>query len=236
MNRRTFLRAAGIAAAAGIAGCLRGEPDAVGANEFGYDTTRTEGVEVPLVPIDDAIEWYRDDNDAVFADARSLTAFRKARVAGAVFSPAEDGQEEDDPVEALPEDTRVVTYCGCPHHLSTLRGASLIRDGYVHTYAIDEGFNEWTERGYPLEGENVDASPPLYTVEGETDPASAGEFAWIRHEPTGQREAAPIDDDGGFTLHVRFYEVDSESTVRLSTPAGEVTDSLGALADEAVEV
>lgn len=234
MNRRTYLRAAGSASAVIVSGCLDALSDPEAANEFGYETARSDDIDVPLVPVEDAFGWYRDD-EAVFADARSAMAYRQSRIVDAVFSPAPGGQY-DDPVEALPEDTRVVTYCGCPHTLATRRGASLIREGYVHTYAIDEGFGGWVDAGYPIEGENVDATPPLFEVVGETDGAYAGELAWIRHEPTGQREAAPIDGDGRFSLHVRFYEVTSETPVELSTPAGDVTEPLGTLAARTVEL
>lgn len=235
MRRRTYLRAAGGAVAAGLAGCLGGETNTDAANEFDYETTTTDDVAVPLVPLADAIEWYRDD-DAVFADARDRTAYEAARIASAVFSPAPDGQEGDDPLEGLSTESRIVTYCGCPHHLSTLRGASLIRDGYAHTYAIDEGFVAWRDAGYPVEGSDVDESPTLYRIAGRTAAAHAGDLAWARHEPSGQREAAPIGDDGRFTLQVRFHDVAPETRIRLSTPAGEVTGRLDTLVEGTVEV
>lgn len=241
MQRRTYLRAAGLVAGAGLSGCLGSDGGDGGgntptaANEFGYPTKTTDGVDVPLVPLADAIQWYRDDA-GLFADARSRRAFEAARIAGAVYSPAPDGQDEGDPVAGRPKDTRVVTYCSCPHHLSTLRGSTLIRNGYAHTYAIDEGFRAWRDAGYPLEGKEVEETPASFTVAGRTDPAHAGEFAWLRHDPSGQREAAPIDDRGRFTLHVRFYDVGPDTPVRLSTPAGEVVEPLGALAGGTVRV
>lgn len=130
----------------------------------------------------------------------------------------------------------MVTYCGCPHHLSTLPGATLIRNGYVNTYAIDEGFQAWQQAGYPLEGEAVQNTPKSFTITGRTDPATAGDMAWAWHDPSGQREAAPIDTDGQFTLHVRFYDVTAESMIRISTPSGEVTETLGALSEGSIHV
>lgn len=227
MRRRTYLQSAGLLA--GLAGCLGSNDRPTAANEFGYPTTTTDGVAVPLVPLADAIEWYRADA-GLFADARGRTAFDRARIAGAVHSPAPDGRSTDDPVASQATDTRIVTYCGCPHHLSTLRGAVLIRSGYAHTYAIDEGFFAWVDAGYPVEGDDVDGRPRLYPIDGRTDPGDAGGLAWARHDPSGQREAAPIAADGRFRLDVRFYDVTSDSPVRLSTPSGEVTGPLGRLA------
>lgn len=235
MRRRSYLRSAGLLAGLGLAGCLGSGDAPAAANEFGYETTTTDGVAVPLVPLADAIEWYRAEA-GVFADARGQTAFDAARIAGAVHSPAPDGLGSDDPVTALDTGTRVVTYCGCPHHLSTLRGATLIGEGYLHTYAIDEGFFAWQEAGYPVAGDDVDERPRLYPITGRTDPGDAGGLAWVRHEPSGQREAAEIDAAGRFRLDVRFYDITPDSPVRLSTPSGALTGPIGRLSSGAVEV
>ncbi|MFT4883954.1 MAG: rhodanese-related sulfurtransferase [Natronomonas sp.] len=229
MDRRTFLRTGLAAGAAATAGCFGGEPPEA-ANEYGYETTSTDdGVEVPLVPIDDAIEWYREDDGPVFADARSPTAYQRAHIADAVLSPAPDGRDDGDPLADRSTDTRIVTYCGCPHHLSAMRGGTLIENGYVHTYAIDEGFNAWIDAGYPLAGQAVEQRPDVYEIHGRTDAAHAGEYAWARHDPTGQREAVPIAEDGTFDLELRFYDIDRDSDIRLTTPAAEIVQPLGQL-------
>jgi len=122
----------------------------------GYDMYAVGGTEVPLAPIDDVYEWYQNDDDLVMGDARtSRRVYEEVRIAGAVFSPAPDGLPEDDPLDALAEDTRIVTYCPCPHTLSTNRAASLIENGYTDVYALKEGIREWVDRGYPLEGTEV---------------------------------------------------------------------------------
>ncbi|PSP85005.1 rhodanese [Halobacteriales archaeon QS_1_68_17] len=233
MRRRDYLRVGGVLAAGIGAGCLGS--DAAAANRFDYGTTRTRGVEVPLVPVADAIEWYEND-DAVFADARSRAAYESAHIAGALLSPAPDGQAEGDPLADLDQSTRITTYCGCPHHLSSLRGSTLIKNGYERTYALDEGFVEWRDQGHPIEGSQTDSNPDLFTISGRTDPAADGKLAWVWHDPSGQREAAPIDADGRFALDVRFYDVTAASVVRLRTPAGEVTGHLGDLAGGTVEL
>ena len=121
------------------------------ANEFGYETLETDGVEVPLVPVADAIHWFLDDEiETVFADARHPADYEHRHIADAVLSPAPYGDRPDDPVESYDTDVRIVTYCVCPHSLATQRGANLISDGYIHTYALDEGFQEWYDEGYPV--------------------------------------------------------------------------------------
>lgn len=234
MRRRRVLAAVGTAATLSVAGCLGGDtPEA--ANEHGYDTERTNGVDVPLSPIDDVIDWY-DDEETAFVDTRDRTAFERARIEGAVLSPAPDGQEERDPVAELSTDTRIVTYCVCPHTLATMRGASLIEAGYEHTYALDEGFEPWVQAGYPVEGEATQQRPAVYEIDGRTDPGHAGEYAWARHDATGQREANPIDEDGRFSLHLRFHDVGLDSEIRLATPTGETAGKLASFVGGTVEL
>jgi rhodanese-related sulfurtransferase len=241
MRRRAALRATGLAVATGLSGCLGSPPKA--ANRPGYDTIRTDGIDVPLVPVADAIDWYRDD-DALFADARGPGSYERAHVTGAVLSPAPDGVPRDDPVEATPTDRRIVTYCGCPHHLSSLRAAELIQDGYRYTYALDEGFQVWTDRGHPVSGTAVESTPTEYRVEGRVtdgdpvvEPQTAGDgHVWAWHDPTGQREAAPIAADGSFTVHLRFYDVDRHSRIRLVAGERELTRPVRELTDGRVRL
>ncbi|WP_440766457.1 rhodanese-like domain-containing protein [Natronorubrum sp. DTA7] len=201
MNRRTFLAVGGTATLGGIAGCLSGD-DGSPANEFDYETQSYEGTAVPLAPIDDVIEWYEND-EAEFVDARGRDQYDEVRIAGAVFSPAPDGVD-DDPTEEWSTDTRIVTYCGCPHHLSVMRGATLIDAGYEHTYAIDEGLQEWYDRQYPMEGSSVDVERQSYRISGTTDPEYRGQMALLEQLDADRAEAAPIDDDGSYTLQLHY--------------------------------
>lgn len=259
MRRRAYLQVIGATATIGAAGCVDDDSDAgtsdgsdtetsddsdAGTSDdsdtettdnFDYETTTTDGVEVPLVPLEDAHDWYEDD-EAVFVDTRSETAFEQSRIEEAVLSPAPDGQESNDPVEELSTDRRIVTYCGCPHHLATLRGAALIEAGYSNTYAIDEGFHAWQDAGYPLAGTDASERLDLFSIDGRTDPTHASELTWAWHEPSGQREAAPIAEDGAFTLHIRFHDVDPDSQIRLETPAGSMTRPLETLAEQQIEL
>jgi rhodanese-related sulfurtransferase len=236
-SRRKLVAAAGVlgfGVSVGAYEYLTGSK-AVAANEFGYETLRTSKVNVPLVPASDAVEWY-DDTDVVFVDARSKTAFENARIAGAIHSPAPEGREGSDPVETLDKDTRIVTYCGCPHHLSTLRGADLISDGYEHTYALDEGFFTWQKREHPLAGANAEERPKAYQIVGRTDAEHTGRYVWAHHESSGQREPSVIGSDGRFTITVRFFDVEATDEILLSTPNGRLTQSLGALARDRVRL
>lgn len=232
MDRRTALRTLGVAATGTLAGCFGGgEP----ANEFEYPTVRSNGVDVPLVPVADAIEWHRS-NDATFGDTRGRKQYRQTHIADAVHSPAPGGSDDDDPLEALATDERIVTYCTCPHHLAAMRAAALISDGYEHAYALDEGLNEWIHANYPVEGSETGSLPNEQAIHGRTDPAHAGAYAWAYHDPSGQREPEPIAADGTFTITFRFYDVDGDSPIRVETPAGSVRRPLGDLRSGRVEI
>ncbi|WP_198665721.1 rhodanese-like domain-containing protein [Haloprofundus halophilus] len=235
MQRRTFLAAAGTAGAAALAGCSNssssGTPDN---NTNGYETLTVDGsnAQVPLAPIEDVHQWFQDGS-AKFADARGQRQYDASHIEGAVLSPAPDGRAND-PTGAWDESQRIVTYCGCPHHLSSMRAASLIDSGYTEVFALDEGFFEWRDRGYPLQGAEVDVEPPSYTVRGRTDASLAGKNAWARHEQSEQREAGPIADDGSFELVLHFYDVTESSPIVVETPEYRIERPLGELAETVV--
>lgn len=194
-----------------------------------FDTVPRGGMEVPLVPIDVAYYWYAR-GEARFVDARSGAQFDVSHVLGAVLSPAGDGRDlPDDPVFEWPKDARIVTYCGCPHHLSSLRAASLTKRGYETVYALDEGFVEWRERDFPLAGSDVEREAPVRVVEGTVPPAFAGRTAWARHAASNQVEATTIDGDGRYELELRFVGMTAGSPVRVETPAYTVTEPIGRL-------
>ncbi|WP_408959985.1 rhodanese-like domain-containing protein [Natrinema sp. 74] len=231
MNRRTFLAVGGAAGLGGIAGCLGGN-GSTAANKFDYKTKTTpDGTEVPLAPVDDVYEWYKND-EAKFADARGRAQYDATHIAGAVFSPAPDGTEND-PVEEWSTDTRIVTYCRCPHHLSSLRAASLINSGYQHVYAIDEGLDGWINNGYPVEGSNVSANRSTYTIQGQSNATYAGEMVMLKQVGVARREAAPIADDGSYTLQLH-YAGSTDSQFRVEAPDYTVKGTLEELTSTTV--
>jgi rhodanese-related sulfurtransferase len=190
-------------------------------DERAIDTDAYEQMDsgVVLAPIEDAYYWYAR-REARFVDARSQSAYEKSHLFGAVSSPVGNVGNGDfeDPVEAFPTEDRIVAYCGCPHHLSSMRAEKLMANGYENVYVIDEGFWEWHDREYPLAGDAVDREPAALALRGRTDPASAGETAWARHRPTGQMEATDVRADGTYEMTLRFHGVSARSHVEVETP------------------
>ncbi len=142
MHRRVVLGSLATLVGVPMAGCL--------GDSSGRDQVTVDGTDVPLVPVDEAIEWH-GDGETLFLDARPR-GYEDMHIEGAEFSPYPDGLPEDDPTEGIDQDTRIVTYCVCPHAQSSRRAASLIDEGFTDVYALDEGLEGWYEAGYPVEG------------------------------------------------------------------------------------
>lgn len=206
MHRRQVLVSGGVLTLGTIAGCLGGEE---------YPTETFGGTAVPLAPLEDVYAWYEND-EVRFVDTRSRTQYERSHVDGAVFSPAPDGLE-DDPVTEWPTETRIVTYCRCPHTLAGQRAASLIDDGYEEVYAIDEGYGAWLEEGYPIDGEEATTTSPTYEIYGEADP-DAGEYVWLRNPATdGHLEVSPVETDGSYELSL-YADLKAETVLEVAAP------------------
>ncbi|MFB6095868.1 MAG: rhodanese-like domain-containing protein [Haloferacaceae archaeon] len=250
-SRRAFLAGAATTGSFLLGGCLGGGSggDSTEANDgyppafeqtpeersidtSSFGATIVEGTAVPLAPIEVAHYWYKR-REARFADARGQTSYDRSHILGAVLSPAPDGANPD-PVTDWPKDDLIVCYCGCPHHLSSLRAATLIDQGYENVYVIDEGFWEWHDRGYPMEGSEVTTQPAVHRIEGRTDPGDAGQTAWAWHEASGQREAATIAADGSYLLELKFSGVSLDSPIRIETPSYELQAPLEQLVSAVV--
>ena len=208
-------------------------PDQRSIDTASFETVDRDGRTVSLVPIDVAYYWYAR-GEARFADTRGSTSYNRSHIYGAVLSTAPDGLESNDPIAAWPPTDRIVCYCACPNHMSSLRAASLLSDGYEEVYAIEEGYTEWQNRKYPMAGEDVESRPNVRLIEGKSDLQYVGETAWARHEPTGQREGTAIADDGSYRLELRFTDITDESIIVVQTPDYRVEAPLGDLTKQIV--
>lgn len=242
MDRRTFLATTGVAIT-GLAGCTDGSSGSSGTETLdgtpepsSYETNSVGDVEVPLAPVVDTHYWHRE-TETRFVDARGSGQYQRSHITGAVLSPGRNTDSwseprSDDPTADWSKDERIVCYCRCPHHLSSLRAGELIENGYENVYAIDEGFTAWEERGYPTTGGSSDTAGSV--IRGHADPGAAGEYAWANHEATDQREAAPIAEDGSYELTLHFGGLDPSAAILLRTPSYELTAPLSKLTDEVV--
>lgn len=232
MRRRQFLAASAAAGVVSIAGCSGDSESVSDGNGYGpkpdtvpekrsintdsYKTQTVKGVEVPLAPIKDVFYWYQRQ-EARMADARGADQYKKSHITGAALSTAPDGVKND-PVSEWSTDERIVTYCACPHHLSGLRAASLLKNGYKEVYALDEGFMAWLNRNYPVSGSQVSADRKSYTIKGQSNPAYAGKMVWLEDLSAKRYEAAPIAEDGTYTLTLHFLGLTDDSMLKIEAP------------------
>lgn len=204
-------------------------PEKQSVNPAEFETLNRSGTEIRLVPTDVAYYWWAR-GEARFADARSESEFDVSHVFGSVLSPAADGVDlPDDPAVQWPKGDRIITYCDCPHHLSSLRAASLKSRGFEEVYALDEGFGTWRERNFPMAGSDVGRVPPTRVINGSVPIRYGGETAWAYHTDSNQREATTIADDGTYELELKFVDLTAQSKVRIETPAYELTAPVGEL-------
>ena len=203
-----------------------GDPDERNVDPSSFPTTTTNDETVRLAPIEVARYWHQRA-DARFVDARGLQQYERAHIYGAVNSPAQRGSQGGG-ISGWSNDDRIVCYCGCPHHLSSVRASALQQAGFSNVFVIDEGFGPWYDGGDPMRGTDFSAPQEAF-VDGEVDPEHAGDYAWATHEASGQQEAAPIADDGTFSLHLKFYDVTADTPIHVQTPAFDVTQPLGDL-------
>ena len=206
-------------------------PEPMDVDTGSFERKEVEGEAVPLAPMEVTYNWYARQ-EARFVDARGQGQYEEARVEGAVWSPAPDGRE-DDPVAGWPTDDRIVCYCGCPHHLSSLRASTLISAGYEEVYVIDEGFRAWLDADYPVAGTGVE-SQAAYVIRGRADARHAGRPVYAVHEPTDQREAAFVGEDGSYELTLHFSDLTPDSEIRVDAPDYTVIAPLSELTESVV--
>lgn len=204
-----------------------GDPESREIDESRFRSLSANGETVTLVPLD-VVRYWHERSDARFVDARGLDQYRTSHIYGAVNSTYTQDSSGGG-ISGWDEDTRVVCYCGCPHHMSSLRAAGLQKAGYSNVYVFDEGFFEWRDRDLPMRGTGFDAAESASVIEGEVAESYAGEYAWATRVDADQREAAPIADDGSFEIHLRFAELTPDTRIRVETPEFDVTGSLGDL-------
>lgn len=222
LTRRRLLQVSGASLLIGSSGCL-----GLGGSSS-FETLPMKGESIPLVPTDTAYDWYTKDK-ARFVDARGKAAYQYTHIKEAVLSPAPNGRMQNDPVEGWPKSTKIITYCACPHHLSSLRAANLIKQGYKNVYALDKGIRHWMKMGHPIAGTRTKQLPEIKTIVGATDPQYASDTAWAYHRASGQREATGIESNGDYRLDLPFYDVTGQSPIEVVTPSYTIEKPLSKL-------
>lgn len=203
------------------------QPPSPEAEPSTFETLSVNDETIKLAPIDVVHRWYLR-GEARIVDARALSQYERSHVYSAVNSPAQRNSEGGG-IEGWDYGDRVVTYCRCPHHLSSIRAAGLQKAGFENVFAIDEGFGVWLDRAYPMAGtafgSGSQASVQQWTISGSVDSRHAGEYVWA--VANRQYEAAPVRSDGTYELHLKFADVSSATSVEIRTPTDSFERPLG---------
>lgn len=78
-------------------------------------------------------------------DARAPSDYIADHITGAVSVPFYDPSPY---LKALPKNTWLVCYCGCPHAESGMLAQKLLDSGFKKVTVLDEGLGVWKQRGY----------------------------------------------------------------------------------------
>jgi rhodanese-related sulfurtransferase len=83
----------------------------------------------------------------VLVDMRKPSEYRAGHLPGAISVPI---TELDRRFREIPRAPRVVLYCGCPREDIATAFVFLSSQGYVNHAVLEDGFDGWLKRRYPL--------------------------------------------------------------------------------------
>lgn len=142
----------------------------------------------------------------VLVDVRSRAEFNAEHIQGALSYPYQTVKMSAE--YPFAKDSKLLLYCGCPHHLSGLSAEILKQKGYKDVHVIDEGYWGWKALGFPV---MVNPNAPAQVSKSFSGQVVQGQRGvrfkdiFLLHPQTGQLEATRTDANGHFrmTLHFR---------------------------------
>ncbi len=180
-------------------------------------TTDSHDHEVDFTPnyiaADDLNDLLGSDAVPYIFDVRSNTSFEVSHIKTSLNMPY--GQTTDELLSAvtgLNKYSEIVTYCGCPRHLSSLSAKDLTDSGYENVKVLYEGYWHWKDSGYPVAGSEETASLTHLKFEGsltQSETPSMGVDVFLKHPGSGQMEAARTNKEGQFSFDFHLYNYDA---------------------------
>lgn len=102
------------------------------------------------ITIDFAYQLY--NQKVKFIDARPAEEFAEGHIKGAINIPFYGSENYQHELDKISKDQILVTYCsGDDCELSILLGDELFEKGYKKVYVFFGGWNQWNEKGYPVD-------------------------------------------------------------------------------------
>ena len=96
----------------------------------------------------DYLKWLIDSRQPVVVDLREAREFRAGHLPGAISVPI---AELDRRYAEIPPSPMVVLYCRCPLDEAATAYAFLETKGYLNHVVLQEGYEGWLRRRYPIE-------------------------------------------------------------------------------------
>lgn len=161
-------------------------------------------------------------------DVRNREAYQESHIRGSLSLPyGQFDQPELDAIAGLTQDSAIVTYCGCPHHLAGLAADLLIDMGYQNVRILYEGYWFWRDNNYPTGGlKNLVATELQFAgLVSDAGAVLAHTDVFIRNLRSNQLEAARTDAAGRFEtgFHVLGYQPDDQFELRIGDLNAPVT-------------
>ena len=142
-------------------------------------------------------------------DVRSKASYEKSHIQSALWVPYGNTEESDLlKIANLQSDSEIVTYCGCPRHLSSLQAKFLQDLGYSNVKVLYDGLWVWQDNGFPTFYAHS-TQTTLLKFNGKLigqDKNISQTDVFLRHVKTGQLEAARSSFDGEFNFDFHLYE------------------------------
>lgn len=149
----------------------------------------------------------KKDKNLHILDVRDKKSYDEGHIEGAINTSL---PIVADAVKDIPKSAEIVTYCGCPHHLSSIGAEHLTNLGYKDVKVLDEGFWFWKDHKYPMTiSDTVKSQISQLSFEGKllkSNKPYSNVDIYLKHEKSGQLEAARTDKDGNYKIHFHIYD------------------------------
>lgn len=105
---------------------------------------------VDFIPLEKVKNLIDIGEDVIFIDMRSAEEFAKGHLPGAKSIPVDVLGHR---WQEIPKSGRVVLYCSCPpgQRDETFAFTLMLQEKYRNITVLENGFNDWVKRGYPVE-------------------------------------------------------------------------------------
>lgn len=158
----------------------------------------------------DLNQRFNDNAIPLIFDVRSLLSFEQSHIESAISMPYGKIQDTDlVKITVGNKDSEIITYCGCPRHISTLTTQDLIARGYTNVKVLYEGYWHWKDNNFPIV-ETVSSAKAItkLTFHGliaQNDSPLNNVDLFLEHKESGQLEAVRTNSNGNFKIDFRLF-------------------------------